>query len=67
MKKNFLAVVMIGLVAGAWGEAAFDADTLAFYPFNEGEVGTSPTKNQPVILNAVDAAAYRGTPYQSIV
>ncbi|MCQ2390176.1 MAG: LamG domain-containing protein [Kiritimatiellae bacterium] len=65
MKKNFLAVVMIGLVSGAWGDAAFDADTLAFYPFNEGEVETTPTLRQPVILNAVDAAAYRGTPYQA--
>ena len=64
MKKNFLAVVMVGLVAGAWGNVAVDADTLAFYPFNEGAVGTTPTQKKPVILNAVDAAAYPGTPYQ---
>ena len=64
MKKNFLAVVMVGLVAGAWGDVAFDDDTLAFYPFNEGAVGTTPTQKKPVILNAVEAAAYPGTPYQ---
>ncbi len=58
MKK--IAIVFFAAVAAS----AVTAKTIAWYHFDEGDIGTKPARGESVILNAVDNSLYPGKAYQ---
>lgn len=61
-KANILGSVALGvLLLTSTGAYAYDADTLAFYPFCDGAVGENGTAL--TLTNAVDASKFLATSY----
>ncbi len=58
MKKIWIAFF------AAMAACTATAKTIAWYHFDEGEIGTKPARGEPVILNAVDNSLYPGKAYQ---
>ena len=54
---------LVATAAVAAGAFCLQARTVAWYHFNEGANGTTPTGGQPVIMNAADPTTLSGYPY----
>ena len=62
MMKNLIRCAVL-VASAVLGIGSLSARTVAWYHFNEGANGTTPTGGQPVIMNAADPTSLSGSPY----